>query len=433
MLSTPGPVARRGGHHGLRRAVLTAFAVCAVAGLAGPATAVRADTVRNAEQPVLRALGASSAWRASTGRGVTVAVLDSGVDGAVRDLAGSVATGPDYTAGINPPGYRPPREHGTYIASLIAGHGSGPGRTGGVIGIAPAAHILAVRVLLEESEPGFVPFNENAHYQDTLAKGIRYAVAHGAGVINMSLGGPNHTSAEVAAIGAAISHGVVVIAAAGNDGTRKGHFTPYSYPASVPGVISVAAVTAGGRHAFFSDHNGSVLISAPGVGVVGAGPGGEYLDGDGTSQASALVSGVAALIRAKYPGLPPALVRQAIVESARHRPSGGYNTYTGFGEVNASAAIQAAARLARGAQAPAAMGFDPAASAGGAAAHAPIRIVHHDGALLALWGATAVVGAVGFIVALMAAAALLRRSRPARSPHASDRDPPWLEAAGPQS
>src|SRR5260370_31599496 len=107
----------------------------------------------------------------------------------------------------------------------------------------------------------------------------------------MPLGGPNHTSAEIAAIGAAISHGVVVVAAAGNDGTGKGRFTPYSYPAAVPGVISVAAVTVNGRHASFSDHNGSVLVSAPGVGVVGAGPGGEYLDGDGESQASPLISG----------------------------------------------------------------------------------------------------------------------------------------------
>jgi subtilisin family serine protease len=412
MLSMNGAVVRHRGGRGLRRrglagAVLTLLAALAVA---GPAAGVRADTVRNAQQPVLRALGAFGAWRASTGRGVTVAVLDSGVDGAVPDLAGSVTTGHDYTAGVNPPGYQPPREHGTYIASLIAGHGSGPGRADGVIGIAPAAHVLAVRVLPEQSEPGFVRFNENAHYQDTLANGIRYAVAHGAGVINMSLGGPNHTSAEIAAIAAAISHGVVVVAAAGNEGTAKGRFTPYFYPAAVPGVISVAAVTVNGRHAFFSDHNGSVVVSAPGVGVVGAGPGGEYLDGDGTSQASALVAGVAALIRAKYPALLPALVTRAIIESTTHRPSGGYNTYNGFGEVNANAAIHAAARLARDPQAPAAVGFNPAASAGGAAANGPIRIVYHNGALLALWGATAVAGAAGFICALVAAA-LLRRSR----------------------
>src|SRR5260370_31151827 len=155
----------------------------------------------------------------------------------------------------------------------------------------------------------------------------------------MSLGDPNPTQDEIAAIGEAISRGVVVVAAAGNDGTGKGRFTPYSYPASVPGVISVAAVTVDGRHASFSDHNASVMVSAPGVGVVGAGPGGGYLDGDGTSQASALVSGVAALIRGKYPGLQPELVRRAILESTTHRPPGGYNTSKGLGGGNAAAAV----------------------------------------------------------------------------------------------
>jgi subtilisin family serine protease len=395
--------------------VLALLAPVALA-VAWPAAAVRGDTVRNAEEPVLHALGTAGAWHVSTGRGVTVGVLDSGVDGAVPDLAGSVTTGPDYTAGVNPRGYQPPREHGTYIASLIAGHGSGPGRADGVIGVAPAAHVLAVRVLLEQSEPGFLLFNENTHFNDTIAKGIRYAVAHGVGVINMSLGEPNPTQDDIAAIGAAISHGVVVVAAAGNDGTQKGRFTPYSYPASVPGVISVAAVTVNGRHAFFSDHNASVVVSAPGVGVVGAGPGGEYLDGDGTSQASALVSGVAALIRAKYPGLQPELVAQAIIGSTTHRPSGGYNTYKGFGEVNAAAAVHAAGRLAGSPQVPSAMAFNPAASVGGAAAQTPIKIIYHDSALLAVWTAAGAAGGLGLTAALLMLSVLVRRGRRATAP-----------------
>jgi type VII secretion-associated serine protease mycosin len=390
--------------------VLAALTVPAVA---APAAAVRADTVRNAEGPVLRALGAAGAWRLSTGRGVTVAVLDSGVDGKVPDLAGSVTIGPDYTTGVNPPGYQPPRQHGTYIASLIAGHGSGPGRADGVIGVAPAAHILAVRVLLEQSEPGFLLFNENAHYYDTVAEGIDYAVTHGADVINMSLGDPNPSKDEIAAIGTAISHGVVVVAAAGNDGTGAARFTPYSYPAAVPGVISVAAVTADGRHAAFSDHNASVEVCAPGVGVVGAGPGGEYLDGDGTSQASALVSGVAALIRAKYPALRPGLVARAITESTTHRPAGGYSTYTGFGEVNAAAAVRAAAGLAARSRG---TGLNPAAPAGGPAAQAPIKIIYHDGALIAAWGAAGAAAALGVIAALAMLAVMARRSRRPRPP-----------------
>jgi type VII secretion-associated serine protease mycosin len=392
-------------------ALAAAGVLAAFAGL-GPAPGVSADTVRNAEQPVLDALGVATAWQVSTGRGVTVGVLDSGVDGGIPDLAGSVTTGPDYTAGANPPGFTPPREHGTYIASLIGGHGNGPGHADGVIGVAPDAHILAVRVLLEDSEPGFLAFNENTRYDDTVAQGIRYAVRHGAGVINMSLGEPDPTKDEEAAIGSAISHGVVVVASAGNDGMRRRGFTPYSYPASVPGVISVAAVTTAGSRASFSDHNASVVVSAPGVGVVGAGPGGEYLVGDGTSQASAFVSGVAALIRAKYPGLSPAFVTQAIIEGATHRPRGGYNTDIGFGEVNAAAAMRAAAVLARGRPAP---GLSPAASVGGAAARAPIKIIYHDSGLITSWSVAGVLAGLGFIVALAVLAAAIRGGRRERA------------------
>jgi subtilisin family serine protease len=116
-----------------------------------------------------------------------VAVLDTGVDASVPDLAGSVTVGPNEVPGVDPPGYQPPYEHGTYIASLIAGHGSGPGRQSGIIGIAPAARILSVRVILDDSEPGFGKF-ANQPADDAVSNGIRYAVQHGADVINMSLG-----------------------------------------------------------------------------------------------------------------------------------------------------------------------------------------------------------------------------------------------------
>ncbi len=397
-------------------AALAALAPAVVLGVTGLTATVRADTVRNAQQPVLRALGAQRAWHLSTGRGVTVAVLDSGVDGRVADLSGSVTIGPDYAAGANPPGFHPPRLHGTYIASLIAGHGSGPGAADGAIGIAPHAHILSIRVLLEQSEPGFVLFNENAHYADTVTRGIRYAVAHGASVINMSLGESGPTREEEEAIGYAISHGVILVAAAGNNGTSGRRFTPYSYPASVPGVISVAAVTVGGRHASFSDHNASVVVSAPGVGVVGAGPDGDYLQGDGTSQASALVSGVAALIRARYPALPPELVARAIIEGTTHRPPGGYSTYTGFGEANADSALRAAASLAPRLRAG---GADPAVRVGGAMARAPIKIVHRDRGLIVSWGAAALIGALGFVAALAVLAIMIRRGTRERRPSAS--------------
>lgn len=359
-----------------------------------------ADQIRDAEQPVLAALHVTGAWQFSRGAGVTVALLDSGVGAGAPDLSGSVRAGPDLTAGVNPPGYQPPHLHGTYMASLIAAHGHGAGGNDGVVGVAPRAKILSVRVLLEESEPGFLYFEQNARYDDTLAKGIRYAVDHHASVISMSLGGPAATVQERAALAYAVSHGVVVVAAAGNDGTQKSRFTSFSYPGGYPGVITVAAVTVKGRHAYFSDHNASVVVSAPGEDVVGAGPGDQYLIGAGTSQATALVSGVAALIRSRFPGLAPAQVRQAIIESTTHRPRGGYDTLTGFGEVNAAAAVRKAAALANGRPA---SGLAGTVTLGRAAGRAPIEIVHHNGTLLAGYAAATVGGLLGCLFLIIVA------------------------------
>lgn len=363
--------------------------------------------VRAAELPELREIDVPAAWRVTKGAGVTVAVLDTGVDPSVPDLTGSVTTGPDYTLGADPPGYQPPHLHGTYIASLIAGHGSGPGRAGGVIGVAPDARILSVRVILDDQEPGLAVYNENASFADAIPDGIRYAVSHGASVINMSLGSTVPTRDMRLAIADAISHNVVVVASAGNDGTAAGGFTPYSYPASFTGVISVAAVGAGGVRAAFSDRNASVVISAPGVNIVGAGPGGEYLTADGTSPASAFVAGVAALIRSKYPRLSPALVTQALIDSARHRPPGGYSPGTGFGEVDAVAALTAAARLAG--QRPA-TGLTASAHFGGGPP-GPIQVVHRDHTKIVALGAVALVAALGFLVALVLLVLQLRRGR----------------------
>jgi type VII secretion-associated serine protease mycosin len=404
----------------LNQAIRLAAACILAAGLpaagvvGSPAASAQSigQLVRADEMPELREIDAPAAWRVTKGAGVTVAVLDTGVDPSVPDLTGSVTTGPDYTLGADPPGYQPPHLHGTYIASLIAGHGSGPGRSGGVIGVAPDARILSVRVILDDQEPGFDVYNENANYADAIPDGIRYAVSHGAQVINMSLGSTAPTRDTRLAIGYAISHNVVVVASAGNDGSSGSGFTPYSYPASFTGVISVAAVGAAGRRASFSDRNASVVISAPGVKVVGAGPGGEYLIASGTSPAAAFVSGVVALIRSKYPQLVPALVTQALVSSARHRPAAGYSPSIGFGEVDAVAALSAAGRLA---------GQRPAAGLS-ASAHfgtgplGPIQVVHRSYRKIAALAVLAGVALLGFLLALTLVVMQVRRGRAQRAP-----------------
>ena len=383
-----------------------------VAGIT-PAAGISGQQARAADLADLVAIGVPAAWRVTRGRGVTVGVLDTGTDPAVPDLSGSVTTGPDFTRGANPPRYRPPRWHGTFIASLIAGHGSGPGRADGVIGVAPAARILAVRVILDADEPGFPVYNATARYEDAIARGIRYAVRQGVAVINMSLGSASGTPQLRRAIGYAIARGVVVVASAGNDGTAPGRSSPYSYPASFTGVISVAAVGTGHRRAPFSDRNASVVISAPGVDVTGAAPGGGYLVINGTSPASAFVAGVVALIRSRYPQLGPALVRQAMVSSARYRPPSGYSPDVGFGEVDAAAALAVAGRLA--ARQPA-VGLAPSAHFGTGPLPGPIRVGHRDAASIAAAKGLETAAALGFLMTLAALAVVIRRGRVRRTP-----------------
>jgi type VII secretion-associated serine protease mycosin len=407
----------------LNQAIRLAAACALTAGLpavsllgwpAASAPGIR-QQVRADEMPALREIDVPAAWTVTKGAGVTVAVLDTGVDPSVPDLTGSVTMGPDYTLGADPPGYHPPHLHGTYIASLIAGHGSGPGRSGGVIGVAPDARILSVRVILDDQEPGLDVYNSKPRYADAIPDGIRYAVSHGAQVINMSLGSTVPSRATRLAIGYAISHNVVVVASAGNDGNSGSGFTPYSYPASFTGVISVAADGATGRRASFSDRNASVVISAPGVNVVGAGPGGEYLIASGTSPAAAFVSGVVALIRSKYPQLAPALVTQALASSARHRPAAGYSPGNGFGEVDAAAALAAAGRLA--AQRPGA-GLSASAhfGTGRPGRPGPIQVVHRSYRKIVALGILAGLAALGFLLALTLLVTQLRRGRAQRAP-----------------
>ncbi|XVQ84775.1 S8 family peptidase [Microbispora siamensis] len=396
----------------LRRGLLAASA--AALALSGGAFLVpgqaRADDVRLSQQDVLRTLDVDDAWRLTKGRGVTVAVLDSGVDPDHRDLAGSVVIGRDYTAGANPRGVQPVRLHGTYMASLIAGHGHGPGGADGIIGIAPEARVLSVRVILEDEEPGFSTFNSDARYEAVVAKGIRYAVDHGAKVINLSLSKDMPTKDERTAISYAISKGVVLVAAAGNDGAGK-RTAPYSYPAAIPGVISVAAVTSTLRRASFSNRNSSVMVAAPGVDVLGAGPGDEYWVGRGTSQATALVSGVAALIKSRYPRMSPALVAQALTSSPARK--GPYNTGTGFGVVNAYRALSVAATLARHRATASGTGVQSPSRAVRSATNDrdPIMVVRRDTGAILLSGGIALGAFAGSGAGVAVLLVLTRRAR----------------------
>ncbi|MEZ7131717.1 S8 family serine peptidase [Nonomuraea sp. AD125B] len=402
---------------GVPRPVLAAGA--AVGALLLGAPPAYPDDVRSGQRQVIETLELQKAWQVTKGAGATVAVLDSGVDPGHRDLTGAVRTGKDFTAGANPPGVPPRRLHGTYMASLIAGHGHGPAGKRGIIGVAPEADVLSVRVILEDEEPGFREFNTAERFEDVVARGIRYAVDEGVDVINLSISKELATAKERAAVRYAISKGVVLVAAAGNEGDRKlmRDYAPYSYPAAFPGVVAVGATDRRLRRAAFSNWNPSVQVAAPGVDIMGAGPGDEYWVGRGTSQATALVSGVVALIKARHPRMSPPLVAQALTAGALDRPPGGYDTSTGFGVVSAARALSAADRLAgHTAVATGAAVQDPGRPLAGGRT-GPVKVVVRDDRRVAVSAAIATAAGAGALASLGVIFTLVRRVRRAHSPH----------------
>ena len=355
--------------HVIRRRIGPAFAVaCAIIvplAAAGPANA---DQARQREQWVLAALNVQAAWHTTQGRGVTVAVIDSGVDPKVSDLTGSVTPGPDFTGVHTPPSNPNWGAHGTWMASLIAGHGHGKGHSDGILGVAPQSHILSIRVITDQSDPAYRIYHHEpaSRAQAQLARAIRYAVRKHVGVISMSLGYQAPSLVVRSALQYALAHNVVVVASSGN--SQKPHtVTPYSFPADYPGVIGVGAVSRTGQPASFSNENLSVQVAAPGVDVPAQGRGSKYWLVSGTSPACALTAGVAALIRSRYPRLSAPKVRSAIALSASRYPA--YDDKVGFGTVNAAKALQKAGQLAK--QAPGGSTAAGKAAATGHFGHGP--------------------------------------------------------------
>ncbi|GFH36984.1 type VII secretion-associated serine protease mycosin [Streptomyces pacificus] len=322
---------------GWPRRFLGAVAAAVAFSLVSTAPA-QADGIR-ARQWALDTLHTEEAWRTTKGAGITVAVLDTGVDDSHPDLAGSVLPTKDLVGFGAERGDRAWARHGTAMAGIIAGHGHGTDRDEGVLGIAPEAKILPVRVILEGADPARTRARKTRG--TALAQGIRWAADNGADVINLSLGDDSESAhpdaGEDAAVQYALDKGAVVVASAGNGGEKGDHI---SYPAAYPGVIAVTAVDRYGTHASFSTRRWYATVSAPGVDVVIADPDGRYYEGWGTSAASAFVSGAVALVRAAHPRLTPAQIKRLLAATARDGPKSGRDDARGYGIVDPVAAIQ---------------------------------------------------------------------------------------------
>lgn len=324
--------------HRLLRLVTTVVAAAAALLLAlSSAAPAMADTIRDREY-WLADYGFENAWQLTRGAGVTVAVIDTGIDGSIPELAGAVVGGTDVSGLGSPDGQTPigasNKAHGTLVASMLAGRGSGEGGENGIIGVAPAASLLSVSVYFGES-PGGVTSD------DQIAQAVRWAVDHGASVINMSLTRNSLQWPESwdDAFQYAFDHDVVVVAAAGN---RGGGTTEVGAPATIPGVLTVAGVDRGGKASFDASSQGmTIAVSAPSEDLVGAMPKFGYATWDGTSGAAPLVSGLVALVRARFPDLDAANVINRVISTAKQVGDEAHSPIYGYGLIDAFAALTA--------------------------------------------------------------------------------------------
>ncbi|GAA0545295.1 type VII secretion-associated serine protease mycosin [Paractinoplanes ferrugineus] len=294
--------------------------------VAEPVNPLVGDQVRD-DQWYLKALDVTGAWTYANGTGVTVAVIDSGVDSTHPDLQGQVLPGLDLVDSKGD-GDTDLVGHGTTVSAIIAGRGDD---TTGVIGIAPKAKILPVRVLDEENR-----------YNDAIivAKGVRWAVDHGAKVINLSLGGNGSSATLAAAIDYAFAKDVVVVACTGN--TSASSDTDVWYPAREPGVLAVAGMDKDNNALWGGSITGKeTVVTAPATQLVGARAGGDYWKVQGTSFASPMVAATAALIRSRWPNMPAGEVINRIIRTARELGPPGRDATFGFGEVNPTGALTA--------------------------------------------------------------------------------------------
>jgi subtilisin family serine protease len=357
-------------------AALVATATAAVTvGLS--AASASADQVQQQEW-WLSALNVTSAWTASRGAGVTVAVLSDGVDASHPDLAGVVTTAPAVPGAPVAAGQFL-GEQGTGIASLIAGHGDGPGGGNGIIGVAPAARILSVAVTVPPDDPDLYQGSAGVAIPAAIAAGIRYAVSRGASVIDLPIdpGQPGSSgsggnsaaaggsAAEQSAVSYALAHNVVLVAPAGDDAQTT---DAPNYPAAYRGVIAVGAFDSAFDKAAWTSRQNYVTLTAAGAGVIVASNSGSYLTMNSTSAASAVVAGVVALIRSRYPKLSVANVRTALTTTTMYHHANGLTDGSGYGAVNAAAALGAASTLATSADERAGAGAQPLATLGPAAA-----------------------------------------------------------------
>ncbi|WP_329163471.1 type VII secretion-associated serine protease mycosin [Streptomyces sp. NBC_01717] len=320
---------------GLTRQRTTVSTVLGLLLVAVAATPAHADSVRSMQWH-LDAMKAEEMWETSTGDGVTVAVIDSGVDATNPDLAGQVLKGLNLEHNVSGDEFKDYNGHGTAMAGIIAG--TGKSRDGdGAFGLAPGAKILPIRMFNPTKAANQASADRKFNIDAPTA--IRYAVDHGAKIVNISLGHETGSQQLTDAVKYALDKDSLIFAAVGNSGDKA---NMVEYPAGTPGVVGVSAIGKDLRRTDESQYGGQVDLSAPGEDVVYACAGETGVcRGHGTSDATAIASASAALIWSKHPDWTNNQVLRVMLNTAGGPTSGAERTdYIGYGVVRPRIALK---------------------------------------------------------------------------------------------
>ncbi|MCJ1677080.1 type VII secretion-associated serine protease mycosin [Streptomyces sp. APSN-46.1] len=290
------------------------------------ATPAHAETIRE-RQWHLNAMKADDIWKISTGKGVTIAVIDTGV-GRLAELDGQVVQGKDFSHGYEGDERTDYKGHGTGISAMIAGTGKHPSGDGS-FGLAPDAKILPLRV----SEGG-----GGLRHMQSISEAIRFAADSDAKIMNISFGGLGQSDELDVAVRYALGKGKLIFAAVGNDGAGVNQII---YPSGSPGVVGVSAVGPDGGATDESQHGPQVDMSAPGIDILTSCPGdGSLCKTHGTSSATALASASAALLWSAHPDWTNNQVLRVLLNTAGKPEDGAErNDWIGYGVVRPKIAL----------------------------------------------------------------------------------------------
>jgi len=271
----------------------------------------------------------SALWACSKGGGITVGVVDSGVQGDHPDLAGHILGGAAIQGGVVTPdgGSTDVNGHGTHVAGIIAAGENGVG----IVGVAPEAAILPVRVL-DSTGTGA---------NSDIGQGITWAVDHGANVINISIGSSTNSVSVASAVDYAVQRGVTVVAAAGNNHQANPGADAPQYPAALDSTVAVAALSQSGGIASYSTNGTYVDVAAPGSNIWSTVPVSTWGSKSGTSMAAPHVAALIALILGARGSVAPAAMLSRLTSTATDAGPSGFDPMFGWGRIDPIAALDA--------------------------------------------------------------------------------------------